>query len=130
MWLPANWHPPLRITVCGATWGAETAVAPPPGKGVLIRVAWGLGRQAGAGDEAGSRGVRQGVKSEAGAGGSGMGTDALGVVCPKEAPVSLSVFSYPAEKLRRDVNAMPVRGDAPETPTLCTQKSLHRRLSI
>lgn len=73
------------------------------------------------GDEAGSRGVRQGVKSEACAGGSGKGTDALGVMCPKEAPFSLSVSSYPAEKLRRDVNAMPARGDVPKTPTLCTQ---------
>ena len=75
-------------------------------------------------------GFRQGLGMRQGAGGSGKGTDALGVVCPKEAPVSLSVFSYPAEKLRRDVNAMPVRGDVPETSTLCTQKSLHRRLSV
>lgn len=61
------------------------------------------------------------MKSEAGAGGAGQGTDALGVMCPKEAPVSLSVSSYPAEELRRDVNAMPARGDIPEAPTLCTQ---------
>lgn len=44
-----------------------------------------------------------------------------GVVGPEEEPVSLSVSSYPAEELCRDVNASPARGDTPETPTLCTR---------
>ena len=51
-------------------------------------------------------------------GGQARGLMPWGVVGPEEAPVSLSVSSYPAEELCRDINARPAQGDTPETPTL------------